>query len=79
MKFNEMWASQLKAAALEVAENAESIVGELNGNIDLTVSIELASSNGETIGWPTISISRTIASRKAIEIMKLYRQQASNS
>lgn len=60
-KFNTNWADQLRAGALDVAENAEKIVGELERNVDLTVSIHLFCDT-EEINWPYITIHRKLSS-----------------
>ena len=60
-KFNQNWADTLRAGALEVAENAEKIVGDLEKGIELTVSIHLFTDT-EEINFPYISIHRKIGS-----------------
>ena len=70
-KFLKNWAEQLRAGALEVAENAEKIVGELDRNMELTVSIHLFT-NTDEINWPYISIHRKIGSAPMNKAMRDY-------
>ena len=61
-KFARMWADQLRAGALQIADQAEKIVGELDLNRRLSVTIRLSPGNGQ-MEAPTIEIYREIASK----------------
>lgn len=67
-KFRQHWVEELRAGALEVAEHAEDIVGNLSGNISMSVTITLGGGSGG-IGWPEITIERKILSRPVYTVM----------
>lgn len=61
------WAEQLRAGALEVAEKADQIVGDLTGNIEICVGIHLQT-NTELITFPEITIERRLISTEARKV-----------
>ena len=63
MTFKEKWAEQLRAGALEIAEKAEDIIGDLTGNAEIFVGIRLTSDN-EAFAYPTIEIQRVLHSHE---------------
>lgn len=66
--FNQGLASQLRAGALQVAEDAEKIVGELTLHQELSVTIKLGML-GQEAEWPQIVIQHAIASRPMTDAM----------
>jgi len=64
-KFNEDWAAQLRAAATQVADTAESIVGDLGPNVSLRVIISLHTED-ERIRLPRLQIEREIIPTGAV-------------
>lgn len=67
-KFSRMWADQLRAGALQIAEQAETIVGDMDMNLTMDVTIHLSSGNGQSF-WPSIEIRREIASKPMNEVL----------
>ena len=67
-KFAEGWAAQLRAGALQIAEDAEKIVGDLELNKSMDVVIHLSSGDGSA-RVPSIEIRREIASRPMIDVV----------
>ena len=67
-RFSRMWADQLRAGALQIADQAETIVGDLEQNCTMSVTIHLSAGNGESF-WPSIEIRREIASKPMNEAM----------
>ena len=61
-------ADQLRAGALQIAEQAETIVGDLDLNMYIDVTIHLSSSDAK-IAFPSIEIRREIASKPMNEVM----------
>lgn len=66
--FRKRWADQLRAGALEVAAHADDIIGNLENNVSLTVSINLETNKDEIV-WPKLTIERTIFSNAMIKKM----------
>lgn len=64
-RFKEDWVAQLRAAATQVADQAEAIVGDLEGNVELKVSIILKTDT-EEIHWPRLTIEREIVPTGAV-------------
>ena len=67
-KFQSMWAEQLRAGALQIADQAEKIVGELDLNRQLSVTIRLSPGNGQ-MEAPTIEIYREILSKPMLDVL----------
>lgn len=67
-RFAQNWADQLRAGALQIAEQAETIVGDLDLNMYMDVTIHL-SSRDATIAFPSIEIRREIASKPMNEVI----------
>lgn len=67
-RFRKQWAEMLRAGALEIAEKADAIVGDLPLNIALSVEIRL----GQSGEFPTILIMRELASRPMNEVLKSF-------
>ena len=63
--FNLGWTEQLREAAQQVADQAEDIVGNLQGNISLRVIITVRTDT-EKFGWPKLEIEREIIPAGAI-------------
>lgn len=71
-QFRASWIAQLRAGALEIAENAEKIVGDLENNQELSVTFTLRTDTDE-IRFPTMTIYREIwPKRAAREKLKHY-------
>jgi len=66
-KFSKMWADQLRAGALEIADKAETIVSDLDLNLEMSVIIHLSPGNGQ-IKAPTIEIRREIFSKPMLDV-----------
>lgn len=66
-KFSQRWADQLRAGALQIAEQAEMIVGDLELNRKLNVTICLGPGDG-TMECPVIEIRREILSRPMLDV-----------
>lgn len=66
-KFSQRWADQLRAGALQIAEQAETIVGDLELNRKLNVTISLGPGDG-TMECPVIEIRREILSRPMLDV-----------
>ena len=62
-KFSQMWTDQLRAGAQYVADEAESIVGDLELNQTMSVVINLSPGDGR-MEFPDIEIHRRIVSRE---------------
>lgn len=67
-KFQSMWAEQLRAGAFQIADQAEKIVGELDMNRQLSVTIRLSPGNGQ-MEAPTIEIYREILSKPMLDVL----------
>ena len=67
-KFSRMWADQLRAGALQIADQAETIVGELDLNCTMSVTIHLSAGNGQSF-FPSIEIRREIASKAMNDVL----------
>lgn len=67
-RFRKQWAEMLRAGALDIAEKAEAIVGDLPLNIALSVEIRL----GQSGEFPTILVMREIASGPMNEVLKSF-------
>ena len=73
-KFTEMWVNQLRAGALQIAKQAEEIVGDLNLNRELSVTICLTPGDG-TMQTPVIKIHREIFSKPMFDVIAHKDQQ----
>lgn len=72
-KSRKSWVAQLRAAATQVADQAEAIVGDLSGNMELKVSIILKTATDE-INFPRLTIVRDIIPFGAVkELIESYR------
>ena len=67
-RFQTLWAEQLRAGALQIADQAEKIVGELDMNRQLSVTIRLSPGNGQ-MEAPTIEIYREILSKPMLDVL----------
>lgn len=67
-RFQTLWAEQLRAGALQIADQAEKIVGELDMNRQLSVTIRLSPGNGK-MEAPTIEIYREILSKPMLDVL----------
>ena len=74
-KFTEMWVNQLRAGALQVAKQAEEIIGDLDLNRELSVTIRLTPGDG-TMKAPVIDIYREIFSKPMFDVIAHKDQQA---
>lgn len=74
-KFTEMWVNQLRAGALQIAKQAEEIVGDLDLNRELSVTIRLTPGDG-TMKTPVIDIYREIFSKPMFDVIAHKDQQA---
>ena len=74
-KFTEMWVNQLRAGALQIAKQAEEIVGDLEMNRELSVTIRLTPGDG-TMKTPVIEIHREIFSKPMFDVIAHKDQQA---
>lgn len=74
-KFTEMWVNQLRAGALQIAEQAEEIVGDLEMNRELSVTIRLTPGDG-TMKTPVFEIHREIFSKPMFDVIAYKDQQA---
>ena len=74
-KFSEMWVNQLRAGALQIAKQAEEIVGDLDLNRELSVTIRLSPGDG-TMKTPVIDIYREIFSKPMFDVIAHKDQQA---
>ena len=74
-KFTEMWVNQLRAGALQIAKQAEEIVGDLDLNRELSVTICLTPGDG-TMKTPVIEIYREIFSKPMFDVIAHKDQQA---
>lgn len=74
-KFTEMWVNQLRAGALQVAKQAEEIIGDLDMNRKLSVTIRLTPGDG-TMKTPVIEIYREIFSKPMFNVIAHKDQQA---
>lgn len=74
-KFTEMWVNQLRAGALQIAKQAEEIVGDLGMNRELSVTIRLTPGNG-TMKTPVFEIHREIFSKPMFDVIAHKDQQA---
>ena len=54
---------QLRAVAMEISDRAEEIVGNVQGNIEMKVSIVIRTDD-ERIWWPEIQVDRRIVSHE---------------
>ena len=68
-KFSKMWADQLRAGALEIADKAEAIVSDIDRNLEMSVTIRLTPGNG-TMKIPTIEIHRDFFSKPMFDAFK---------
>lgn len=73
-KFSEMWVNQLRAGALQIAKQAEEIVGDLDMNRELSVTICLTPGDG-TMQTPVIKIHREIFSKPMFDVIAHKDQQ----
>ena len=73
-KFTEMWVNQLRAGALQIAKQAEEIVGDLDLNRELSVTICLTPGDG-TMQTPVIKIHREIFSKPMFDVIAHKDQQ----
>lgn len=74
-KFTEMWVNQLRAGALQIAKQAEEIIGDLDMNRELSVTIRLTPGDG-TMKTPVIEIYREIFSKPMFDVVAHKDQQA---
>lgn len=74
-KFTEMWVNQLRAGALQIAKQAEEIVGDLEMNRELSVTIRLTPGDG-TMKTPVFEIHREIFSKPMFDVIAYKDQQA---
>ena len=74
-KFTEMWVNQLRAGALQIAKQAEEIIGDLDMNRELSVTICLTPGDG-TMKTPVIEIHREIFSKPMFDVIAHKDQQA---
>lgn len=74
-KFTEMWVNQLRAGALQIAKQAEEIIGDLDMNRELSVTIRLSPGDG-TMKTPVIDIYREIFSKPMFDVIAHKDQQA---
>lgn len=74
-KFTEMWVNQLRAGALQIAKQAKEIVGDLDLNRELSVTIRLTPGDG-TMKTPVIEIHREIFSKPMFDVIAHKDQQA---
>lgn len=74
-KFTEMWVNQLRAGALQIAKQAEEIIGDLDMNRELSVTICLTPGDG-TMQTPVIKIHREIFSKPMFDVIAHKDQQA---
>lgn len=68
-RFEKMWADQLRAGALEIADKAEAIVSDIDRNLEMSVTIRLTPGNG-TMKIPTIEIHREFFSKPMFDAFK---------
>ena len=73
-KFTEMWVNQLRAGAIQIAKQAEEIVGDLDLNRELSVTIRLSPGDG-TMKTPVIDIYREIFSKPMFDVIAHKDQQ----
>lgn len=73
-KFTEMWVNQLRAGALQIAKQAEEIIGDLEMNQELSVTIRLTPGDG-TMKIPVIKIHREIFSKPMFDVIAHKDQQ----
>ena len=74
-KFTEMWVNQLRAGALQIAKQADEIIGDLDMNRELSVTIRLTPGDG-TMKTPVIEIYREIFSKPMFDVIAHKDQQA---
>lgn len=74
-KFTEMWVNQLRAGALQIAKQAEEIIGDLDLNRELSVTIRLTPGDG-TMKAPVFEIYREIFSKPMFDVIAHKDQQA---
>lgn len=74
-KFTEMWVNQLRAGALQIAKQAEEIIGDLDMNRELSVTIYLTPGDG-TMQTPVIKIHREIFSKPMFDVIAHKDQQS---
>ena len=74
-RFQTLWADQLRAGALQIAKQAEEIIGDLDLNRDLSVTIRLSPGDG-TMKAPVIEIYREIFSKPMFDVIAHKEQQA---
>lgn len=74
-KFTEMWVNQLRAGALQIVKQAEEIIGDLDMNRELSVTIRLTPGDG-TMKTPVIEIHREIFSKPMFDVIAHKDQQA---
>ena len=74
-KFSRMWVNQLRAGALQIAKQAEEIIGDLDMNRELSVTIRLSPGDG-TMKAPVIDIYREILSKPMFDVIAHKDQQA---
>ena len=74
-KFTKMWINQLRAGALQIAKQAEEIVGDLDMNRSMSVTIRLTPGDG-TMKTPVIEIYREIFSKPMFDVIAHKDQQA---
>jgi len=74
-KFTEIWVNQLRAGALQIAKQAEEIVGDLEMNRELSVTIRLTPGDG-TMKTPVFEIYREIFSKPMFDVIAYKDQQA---
>jgi len=74
-KFTKMWVNQLRAGALQIAKQAEEIIGDLDMNRELSVTIRLTPGDG-TMKTPVFEIHREIFSKPMFDVIAHKDQQA---
>ena len=66
-RFQKMWVDQLRAGALQIADQAEQIVGEIDMNREMRITIHLSSGDGRLTA-PMIEIYREILSKPMLDV-----------
>ena len=73
-RFQKMLVDQLRAGALQIADQAEKIVGEIDMNREMKLTIHLSSGDGRLTA-PTMEIYREILSKPMLDVLGSYRKK----
>lgn len=74
--FHEKFINAVKAAGLDIAENAEAYIGETNLLSDITITITFDPEYNMLN--PTINVDKDYLSGKAMSLMQKYRNEEHN-